>query len=433
MYNYFFILGQNKNLSIVEILNKSEIKALNLSSDKINVYNNALFLKSDKKLEIENLLNNLGGSIKIGEIKKEFENLKQINAENILPLLNKTTGKITFGFSVEANIKKEFIKNLAIQVKKTLRSEKISSRWVEAKENALSSVVVGKNNLINKGAEIYIFEINKKFYLGKTLAIQDFEKYSHRDFNRPARDMASGIMPPKLAQIMINLAGCDKSNIILDPFCGSGTILQEALLMNFQNITGSDLSAKAISDTEKNLEWLKDNYRLPQPEAGQPLAEITNYKLLNLDVRNLSQKIKVDSVDTIITEPYLGPTTINYQPSQPEAGQPSAEITNYELQIKNLISELSELYLNAFKEFKKVLKKDGKIVIIFPAIKDKKNNKLIYLDILNKIKLLNFEIVPFLPNNFKSLVETTDRGSIIYARQTPNQRIAREIFIFEKT
>ncbi|NCF75338.1 MAG: methyltransferase domain-containing protein [Xanthomonadaceae bacterium] len=407
MHYYFFILGQNKNLSIAELLNKEEINLSNLSSDKIKISNKALFLKLDIKLDFNKFLDGLGGFIKIGEIKKEFKDLRQIKPKNVLPFINKTTGKIKFGFSFEGKIKKEFIKNLSFQIKRILRSEKINSRWIEAKGDSLSSVVVGKNNLIKKGAEIYIFEINKKFYLGKTLAIQNFEKYSYRDFNRPARDIISGTMPPKLAQIMINLANRNKSDIILDPFCGSGTILQEALLMNFQNIIGSDLSEKAINDSKKNLEWLKNNFQF----------SIFNFQLIKIDVRSLSKKIKANSIDAIITEPYLGPTT---------------KIANYELRIANLISELSQLYLNAFKEFKKILKKNGRIVIIFPALKDKKNNKLIYLDILDQIKLLGFKIVPFLPNDFSSLIETTDRGSIIYARSTSNQRIAREIFIFEK-
>ncbi|MCB9806812.1 hypothetical protein H6768_02830 [Candidatus Peribacteria bacterium] len=43
------------------------------------------------------------------------------------------------------------------------------------------------------------------------------------------RSMVVGMMPPKIAQIMINLATKgDKKVAIWDPFCGLGTTLIEA-------------------------------------------------------------------------------------------------------------------------------------------------------------------------------------------------------------
>ena len=66
---------------------------------------------------------------------------------------------------------------------------------------------------------------NHGYYYGQTLAVQDFKEFSHRDFGRPARDDYSGMLPPKLAMIMLNLAQVDKKKSILDPFCGSGSTL----------------------------------------------------------------------------------------------------------------------------------------------------------------------------------------------------------------
>jgi hypothetical protein len=42
------------------------------------------------------------------------------------------------------------------------------------------------------------------------MALQDFESYSKRDYGRPARDPRTGSLPPKLAQILINLAEPNK-------------------------------------------------------------------------------------------------------------------------------------------------------------------------------------------------------------------------------
>ena len=43
------------------------------------------------------------------------------------------------------------------------------------------------------------------FLVAKTVWVQDIDAYSKRDINRE-RSMTVGMMPPKLAQIMINLS-----------------------------------------------------------------------------------------------------------------------------------------------------------------------------------------------------------------------------------
>lgn len=101
-----------------------------------------------------------------------------------------------------------------------------------------------------------------KQFVAVTLAVQDFEEYRFLDFGRPQRDMVSGSMPPKLAKIMLNLSGVKIDQAILDPFCGSGTMIQQALLLGFTNIVGSDASPKAVEDTKKNLNWLGSKLNL---------------------------------------------------------------------------------------------------------------------------------------------------------------------------
>jgi len=51
------------------------------------------------------------------------------------------------------------------------------------------------------------------------------------------RSMTVGMMPPKIAQIMINMATRgDRNMIIWDPFCGLGTTLIEALHGGFTHL-----------------------------------------------------------------------------------------------------------------------------------------------------------------------------------------------------
>ena len=70
-----------------------------------------------------------------------------------------------------------------------------------------------------------------------------------------ARNMIVGMLPPKLAQMMINLSR--ETGIlptkIYDPCCGLGTVLIEAINMGITDVYGSDLSAKMCSCTEENI------------------------------------------------------------------------------------------------------------------------------------------------------------------------------------
>lgn len=50
---------------------------------------------------------------------------------------------------------------------------------------------------------------------------------------------------PQLAKSLINIAGIKENSLILDPFCGSGTVLLEAKLNGFKSI-GSDLNPLAV-------------------------------------------------------------------------------------------------------------------------------------------------------------------------------------------
>ena len=83
--------------------------------------------------------------------------------------------------------------------------------------------------------------------------IQDIEGYSERDIGRE-RSMTVGMMPPKLAQMMINMATKGNMLRIWDPFCGLGTTLIEAHNAGYSHLTGSDISAEMVQETKKNID-----------------------------------------------------------------------------------------------------------------------------------------------------------------------------------
>ncbi len=410
---YFFILGHNPTLSIAEIISVLSERAIEIKQ----VSSEVLVLGTEQKINVESLQNRLGGTIKIGEIiSTNYESNTDLRITNksverdiiniVLKLLPKDFKKVYFGFSIYkladqvdlAGLSKR-IKDIALKIKKKLKEQGISCRWVSSKQKALSSVIVKRNKLLDQGAEIVLLVDKKRIFLGKTLTCQAFEEYSWRDFGRPARSIKKGMIPPKLGQIMINL-GAGKKGIFLDPFCGSGTILQEALLMGYKNIVGADKDRKAVANTKENLKWLASRFN----------KSLKRVKIFQSDVKNVSEKIGSKSVETIVTEPYLGPLRL--------------QSFNYRI----IIKELSQLYLLAFKEFKKILKPGKRVIIVFPVFRIRK--KQYFLPILDEIKKMGWQIelpipVPLLKN---SIIKTTYRRSIIYSR--PGQRILREFFIF---
>ncbi|MCK5416207.1 hypothetical protein KAI92_02145, partial [Candidatus Parcubacteria bacterium] len=259
---YFFILGTNTALSIAEIFSFFD----NIISYKL-LNQDVLLVEFENEINAKEIIKKLGGTIKIGEIFDEVKG--NVEYDDVGHLFDIKKGeKYKFGISCYTRFKKINPKFLAMEIKKSLSKGKSSVRWVTSKEKTLSSVVVEQNKLTSKGIELILIENKKNILIGKTLAVQAFKDLSFRDYNRPARDDKSGMLPPKLAQIMINLS---QKNInqdmrlntcLLDPFCGSGTVLTEAMLMGFNNLIGSDISEKATNDTKKNIEWIQKHYKL---------------------------------------------------------------------------------------------------------------------------------------------------------------------------
>lgn len=419
---YFFILGSNPTLSIAEL---SAFFGLSDKASKsprgLLEAGNVFIIDTEQAINAEQAIKKLGGTIKIGIGNQELEIMNYDGIKNsIIEMLKdeQPQGKFNFGVSYYGKAKFN-IKPLAMEIKKDLRERGVSCRWVTSKEATLSSVVVEQNKLtkLNKGAEIVLIEsAGGKLLIGRTQTVQPFKKLSFRDYGRPARDDRSGMLPPKLAQIMINLALspfllqeggvgvgqlCNMSNTLmdleitlLDPFCGSGTILTEAMLMGIKNTIGSDISQKAIDDTKKNIEWITANYELG----------IMNYELLNINAAELSKHIKPNSINIIATEPYLGPQRGAHD-------------------IKKTITELENLYGKALAEFKKILKKDGRIVMAWPVFRATRNSQHITPN-LNGFKIVN-PLPEYLREN-KSL-KLTDRNTIIYGRE--GQKVWREIVI----
>jgi tRNA G10 N-methylase Trm11 len=424
---YFFILGSNPSLSLAELAAVFSYGKFSLVQKNIAILECAQKIKAD-------IIKKIGGTIKFGLIHNELVSLA---TQDILKSVaafskpEKIETKFKFGFSFYGKAKIN-IKALGMEFKKLLKQSGINSRWVISREPTLSSVVAEQNKLItDQGAEIVIIQFDKKLLLGKTIAVQPFKELSFRDYGRPARDDRSGMLPPKLAQIMINLATTppltkgaggilqSKNNItILDPFCGSGTIITEAALMGYKNLVGSDISDRALRDTKTNIAWIQSNFKL----------ETLNFKLFHADATEISKQLQSSSVDAIITEPYLGPQRSGFD-------------------IEKITKELEQLYSKSLTEFNKILKPFGRIVMIWPVFQNViarergdafspglDPGNLTNMGMAGSLNpdLSGFKIINPIPANLQKniFLKLTGRKTMVYGRE--EQKVWREIVILEK-
>jgi len=473
---YFFILGNHPALSLAEIFAFfGEKVKLRSFSGNFAVFEFAAEPNLPEDFE------SLGGSIKFGKIIKE--SVKNIEEDILFELCRQTKeNKVFFGISVYGKIKLR-VKNLGMAVKKRIGENGRSARFVVSKEDTLSSVVVKTNKLLSgRGAEFVALGDGKTNFLGKTLAVQEFEEYEKRDYGRPSRDMLRGMLPPKLAKIMINLSGAPKDGVILDPFCGTGTILSEAIILGYKNIIGADNDAEAIKSAEENLNWLKNNFELPT----------NNCQVFICDAREISKKVGEKSIDAIIAEPYLGPPMRgNELPEKinpptfsrgiesrgndsasvyfPSSSRQEREVFGKGGGVNQLINLLKNLYLESFEEFRKVLKPGGKVVFILPIYKIPlapqeaglipplrkggnppcpagggayspfvkgggrgdlgKGGGARGMDLKKEIEKIGFEIINPLPSEIKTQFNSQlgPNGGLVYGRE--NQMIWREILV----
>lgn len=391
---YWFVLGREPLLSLAEIT-----AALSLAPGAATMINQACARVSHALIP-ETLMRQLGGTIKIGrELLDAGDNAAAY--QTILQELKKISHKIHFGISTSKNLPE--IADWGKQIKKELVAEGLSVRYVAPVRGhtSLSSATVWHNDLVRKGREFLIEKTNDgAFSVAITAAVQPLEEWSERDFGRPGRDDVSGMLPPKLARMLINIASAPLNGTLLDPFCGSGTILTEALMVGYAHVTGSDLSERAVADTEKNLAWLRTHY--PERASYKVTAFVS-------DFRALPEKCASSSVDAIVTEPFLGPAL---------RGRESAA------QIKKNANDLLPLYLDFLAVARKLLKPGGVLVMVSPRWQAERETISFKARLVEQAKKSGLAVSALLPPTLSA------EPFLVYQR--PGQRVAREIWRFTK-
>ncbi|MBR3157251.1 hypothetical protein IKF20_02365 [Candidatus Saccharibacteria bacterium] len=325
-------------------------------------------------------------------------------------------GKLTIGVSdFSKGASKKTATNEALKLKKILVRHGRSVRVVENKDAVLSTATSLHNGLSGKSErKVELIKLDDDWY--KVIGVQDIDAYAKRDQARPARDAKVGMLPPKLAQILINLCGPLKPGaVVLDPFCGTGVVLQEALLMGYRAY-GTDISDRMVEYSEKNLDWLmKFENTHSRGASGRPVAtggrrssspcqapdplESSIFQISQGDATSFTWQ---QPIDAVACEGYLG--------------KPFSKIPT-EMELKEQKQECGAIVLGFLKNIAKQIKKDTPVVIAVPAWL-REDGAYERLNIIDEIADLGYNV------NNKS------REGLIYARA--GQVVARDILILRK-
>lgn len=223
-------------------------------------------------IETDNFsIDRFGGTLKAGLIVADLPRAEWRQASmKVVQLyekkLSELDGKITLGVSAYGfDASPRDVQKTGIILKQKLKARGASLRLLPNAEPALNTAASHHNKLgtsTNKVELLVVRARSGRVVIAQSTGTQNISAYAARDQGRPKRDAFVGMLPPKLAQIMINLAFTSSSPPwLLDPFCGTGVVLQEAALLGYR-VYGTDLSEKMIDYSQYNLEWLQATHRI---------------------------------------------------------------------------------------------------------------------------------------------------------------------------
>ena len=326
-------------------------------------------------------------------------------------------GLSTYGISISP---KQLLAT-GLKIKKAInQTTSRTVRLVPNINNELNAAQVLHNKLLAaNGWELVLIRNDQKTILAQTLFIQDIESYGLRDYGRPKRDARIGMLPPKLAQIILNLAigpqefaqvslGLSGNTcfspednqkmhelrshiVILDPFCGTGVMLQEALHMGY-GVLGSDIESRMVDYTNQNLQWLTNHY----------ISESAISNVITGDATSFNWSPPVDAV---ASEIYLG--------------RPFTELPNAAI-LAQTVSDCNTITKKFLKNIHSQLKPDTRLCLAIPAWQIKPN-QFRHLPLIDHLSDLGYNRLSF---------ERVRNEDLLYYRA--GQIVARELLVLTR-
>jgi len=387
---FAFELGRKKELcfaELVAVLGKNNLVERNLDTAIFDL----------KEFDTIKLQDSLVGTIKIVEIfnnipyqgscKPLEPKILDFIAKKLPEIFQNYQGKLPFALSLLSfkNPRELDTRKLLNFSKKTLKSLGINCRFVNQNFSNTKPSTIYKARVIEKGIDLCLIKGARDLFIGGSITMQDIDSYSLRDYDKPKKDARVGMMPPKLAQIMINFAGKD-TKTIYDPFCGTGTVLVEAMLMG-KTAIGSDLDPRMVEFSKENCFWAQEKFETE-----------SLFRVFQKDAQDIRKTDLPEKIDAIVTEGYLG---------KPISKVPDEKYQEYAFR------ELAQLHSTWLYNIYELTPKHCKIVMCVTAYKIGSN--LVHL-----------------PNFAEIAKKCGYRVTETYTYDREDQVVARDIKVLEK-
>lgn len=303
-------------------------------------------------------------------------------------------GKLTLGISAYGfDVSPRDVQKTGIILKQKLKAQGVSLRLLPNAEPALNTATAHHNKLglANNKVELLVVRArNGRVVIAESTGSQNITALAARDQGRPRRDAFVGMLPPKLAQLMINLAHPAAGSRVLDPFCGTGVVLQEAALMGY-SVYGSDLSEKMVRYTRDNLNWLQESHHLS-----------FDWYLHEGDATDTQWQ---QPIDAVVCESYLG---------QPFSAPPTPDKLD---QVRKNCDHIISTFL---KNISLQLAAGTPLTVAVPAWRDA-SGRFTHLPLISKLDQLGF-----VRHEFKNVKDS----DLLYYRE--DQIVARELLVLSR-
>lgn len=385
---YVALLGRQPALGIAELERV-------FGGSSVTPLSNLAATIDTNSLEIQKL----GGALKAGIVTIEitsgdWRKVNQKIVQHYTAAWDRHEGKITLGLSAYGfDIDPREVQKIGLTLKQRLKRSGVSLRLVPNQDAALSTATSHHNKLGLAANKVELFIIrgkNGKITIAESTGAQNITAYTKRDQERPKRDAFVGMLPPKLAQIMINLAHPATDSRVLDPFCGTGVILQEAALMHY-GVYGTDLADKMVRYSRDNLEWLADSHRIH-----------FDFVVESGDAMNTQWQ---QPIGAVVAETYLG---------QPFSAPPSpSKLAEVQKNCNHILTEF-------LKNLSPQVPSGTPVCIAIPAWRSKEGT-FSHLPLTETIAQLGFK-----PHEFHNV----SQNNLLYFRE--DQVVARELLVLTK-
>lgn len=336
---FLFIFGKDPELSKVEL--SSYLTTSNITF-KIEANNDRFcILDVDGDFDSVNIMQNLGGILRIGKLIAWSNYLSDNFAKSIEIYTSKfnyaisSLGMSKYEYELHEDILKNHFKDSKIKAYiKNNHPKNIDFNMIDPK-------IYNSWNL-DLGFELIILKHNESYYYFKTNSATDPKDYEERDLKRPNR-VETHATSPRISQMLVNCLGLEEDSVIIDPFCGTGTLLIEALLKGYGAV-GIDNDLSLVQSSRENIEWAKNRFGLTK----------ASYNLIHGEAQNAKF-----NANACVFEPYMGPF-LRKIPSQND--------------VFEIAYELEDIYSGLFENLKENLKPKSSVfdvVCILPYFKTK--------------------------------------------------------------